>query len=313
MILKTKCAVIVFVYNRAEHTKKTISSILSARIADCNIYIIQDGINGSDKDWYEVNTYVSDISKLYKNIVYICRSVNYGLGENIIKGVSEVFDFGYDSLIVLEDDCVVSADYFDYMQSILAFYSKNNKVAHVSGFGLPIKKYTYLDNYFTPYPCSWGWATWKEEWEKCNFYDWDYYRFILSDKKEKINFDLSGKSFSYFLGKLVDGEINSWLIRWYVYLYKNKKLCSWAYDTKINNIGFDGSGVHKVKYDRMNQKGYKIIKNQYSFESDMNLNKKLIREFRQHFMGGKIVDKMKTVLYLFTGIIIDDCPDVNIY
>ncbi|WP_223813585.1 hypothetical protein [Geobacillus zalihae] len=100
--------------------------------------------------------------------------------------------------------------------------------------------------------------------------------------------------------------MNSWLIRWYYYIFMENGRCVWSYESLIDNKGFDGSGVHKVKFDRFNQKNIgNLQKDNFKFENNLAYNEKLIREFRRYFNGKGVWEKIKTIIYLSTGLILE--------
>ncbi|MCB4807309.1 glycosyltransferase [Tamlana sp. 62-3] len=299
-----KIAIVYYCFNRINHTRKSFSKILNYR-KDRDLFVFCDGFKENDDNGVKkVRAFIKKNTNSEEKIEVVFRDKNYGLAKNVIEGINVVFKKGYEGVIVLEDDCVPEESFFNYMQESLIKYKYQDKIKHISGFALPMKFAFEYDNYFTPYPCSWGWATWKKEWLACNFEDEAYYQQILNDKELKEKFDFSGKSFSHFLKLQTKGEINSWLIRWYAHIFKEKGLCSWASTSQIKNIGFDGTGEHKVSYDRFNQTKVHN-KTIFKFDENFSCNLDVIREFRQHFMGPKIIDKIKTMIYLKTGIILD--------
>lgn len=298
-----KTAILLFVYNRPKHTRKVLEGLQESNIN--KLIVFSDGAR-SNNDQAEVN----EVRELFKNIAWCdidlrSSESNKGLARSIIEGVTEIFDNGYERVIVLEDDCVPKPDFFEYMHKSLDFYEANEKVMHISGFGLPLKKHTNPDNYFTPYPCSWGWGTWKKYWLDCNFDQNEAYKKLLQNNDEVKRFNTAGEAFSEFLTMQMQGKVNSWLIRWYFYIYQNDGRCAWAYDSFINNKGFDGTGEHSNTIDRFNQKN-KLKKNinNFKFENNLIFNKNLIREFRRHFMGKRKIEKIKTTIYLTTGLIL---------
>jgi len=296
-------AVVLFVYNRPEHTKAVLNGLEKNKLQ--KLYVFCDGLK-KQEDFDKVEKTKNIVRNIdWCEVEFFENNKNLGLAQSVINGVSSIFKKEYDSIIVLEDDCVPNGDFLEFMNNSLAYYKDIPEVMHVSGFGLPIKKYTQADTYLTPYPCSWGWGTWKEVWQGCNFEQFDNYTKLLNDKHLKKEFDYPGAAFSEFLQMQLDGKVNSWLIRWYYYIFQNKGKCVWSYKTFIKNRGFDGSGVHKNKIDRFNQKNDNENKLEiFKFEDNLSYNKNLIREFRRHFMGKKYTEKIKTSIYLLTGIII---------
>lgn len=294
-------AIILFVYNRPNHTENVLNGLERNNIKE--LFVFGDGIK-EEKDKMNVELTRELINKINwckVNVEY--SNENRGLANSVIYGITKVFNMGYKKVIVLEDDCVPKDDFIDYMKSAFEFYENDEKIMHISGFGLPLKQKIEKSTYITPYPCSWGWGTWKKYWEKCNFYLDDEYKDLLNDTKEIEKFNSSGSAFSEFLHMQLDGKVNSWLIRWYYYIFKNNGLCVWKTKSSISNNGFDGTGVHKVKFDRFNQKNIYDEK-ELRFESNKNLNKKLIKEFKRYFINKSFKERFKTVVYMYTGFVL---------
>ncbi|WP_180232398.1 sugar transferase [Priestia megaterium] len=297
-------AVILFVFNRPDHTKKTLQGLKENSVSKLHVFC--DGARNLDE-----KKKVKEVRKLIDEIEW-CEvekhfsEINLGLASSVINGISKIFSEGYNSVTVLEDDCTPKKGFIDYMNKLLEHYQHNEKVMHVSGFGLPIKKYTNRDVFLTPYPCSWGWGTWKEVWEGCNFELLDEYKSVLENTELKNKFNYAGEGFSKFLSLQLEGKVNSWLIRWYYYIFSQNGLCVWSYDSLIANNGFDGSGIHKVKRDRFNQKAEaEFTGKDIKFEDNFDLNKNLIREFRRFFIGSSLIEKVRTYIYLKTGFLIE--------
>ncbi|MBK0007173.1 glycosyltransferase [Bacillus sp. S35] len=297
-----KNAVILFVYNRPQHTQRVIEGLKKNHIE--KLYVFSDGA-AKEVDQQLVN----DTRNLIKNIDWceveaVYHTNNKGLAESVINGVTQVFSKGYERVIVLEDDCVPNENFVSFMNSAFDYYENDDEIMHVSGFGLPINKYTNSDTYFTPYPCSWGWGTWSKYWKECDFYQHSAYKELLENEVDIKKFNYAGQAFSAFLEAQIQGKVNSWLIRWYYHIFINNGKCVWSYESLIKNKGFDGTGAHKVKYDRFNQKNICVNKSEFVFENNKKINSKLIKEFRRYFIGRSMTEKIKTILYQLTGLIV---------
>jgi len=85
------------------------------------------------------------------------RDRRYGLNDNITCGISEVFAKGYDAVIVLEDDIVVSEDAFYFLILNLILLKDDKNCGSIS-----LDK----DLEFNPVFRCWGWATWRNRWER---------------------------------------------------------------------------------------------------------------------------------------------------
>ena len=84
--------VILFVYNRSEHTKQTIDALKNNEGADkTDLFIFSDAPK-SEKDIESVELVRNLIKDIigFKSVTVSLRSKNYGLAKNIIDGVTEI-------------------------------------------------------------------------------------------------------------------------------------------------------------------------------------------------------------------------------
>jgi len=107
--MTTLAPILLFVYNRPEHTKRLIDSLLkNAEAAQSMLFIYTDAArNKADEE--QVNKVREVIRHIdgFASIEVIERTTNWGLARNIIGGVTEQIR-RYGRVIVLEDDRVVA-------------------------------------------------------------------------------------------------------------------------------------------------------------------------------------------------------------
>ena len=99
----TYAPICLFVFNRLEHTIKTINSLKANILAsDSDLYIYSDAPqeNSSTLASDEVRDYIKTISG-FKSVTIKERTVNFGLSKSIITGVREVLK-NHKKIIVLE-------------------------------------------------------------------------------------------------------------------------------------------------------------------------------------------------------------------
>src|SRR5579859_6231003 len=99
----------LFVYNRPEHTRRTISYLQKNLLADeSRLFIFSDGPkNEADKAKVdEVRRIVKDLTG-FKSVKVTERNDNLGLANSIISGVTKLVN-EYDKVIVFEDDLLSS-------------------------------------------------------------------------------------------------------------------------------------------------------------------------------------------------------------
>jgi hypothetical protein len=90
---------------------------------------------------------------------------------------------------------------------------------------------------------SWGWATWKDRWEKVTW-DASLLEHRLNQRKKTPGFDFAGFSYRNLLKQQCEGKIDSWAIRFYASMYLMDGLCLFPGSSLVANNGFDGSGTH---------------------------------------------------------------------
>ncbi|NGM63237.1 glycosyltransferase [Sphingobacterium sp. SGG-5] len=237
--------IILFVYNRPSHTRKTLQALERAKMAsDSELFIFADGAKDSDTiaRVNEVRTILRE-PWVFKNITIIEREKNWGLAENIIDGVTKIIS-EYGRAIVLEDDLEISMYGLRYFNDALEKYADNNKVMEISGYMFPIKDSDKLhETFFFRVANSWGWATWDRAWKHFNA---DIEMLTAHFTKEDIrrfSIDYS-ENFWKQVREFKAGKINSWAIRWYLSIFNQGGLVLYPQRSMIQNIGTDGSGTH---------------------------------------------------------------------
>lgn len=239
--------IVLFVYNRPTHTKKTLYYLSKNRYAkDSIIYIYSDGPkNLSNKEEIENIKKVRGIIRQknwMKEVHIIESSTNKGLANSIIEGITDILKM-YDRVIVLEDDIVTSKYFLKFMNDSLELYKDIDKVMHISGYMFPVKG-KLPKTFFLNLATSWGWATWHNSWKKLRLDVRELYDEI-NTKNEVERFNLDGY-YNHFsqLKQNITGELKTWAIRWYSTIFLCDGLSLHPNRSFIKNIGFDGTGIN---------------------------------------------------------------------
>jgi len=236
--------VTLFVYNRFDHTKKTIEALQKNKLAtESDLIIFSDGPkNDSTKD--EVNK-VRDYLKTvngFKSVSLIEREKNFGLAQSIINGVTDVVS-RYGKIIVLEDDLISSPYFLQYMNQALDLYESTERVISIHGYIYPVKN-SLPETFFLRGADCWGWATWERGW---NLFEADGQKLLTELKNKKLERDFNWDNaypFTQMLRGQIKGFNNSWAIRWHASAFIKDKLTLYPGRPLIINIGFDNSGTH---------------------------------------------------------------------
>jgi len=235
---------VLFVYNRPDHTRQTIEALQKNELAqESELFIYSDAPKNDNaiEKVNEVREYIKSIDG-FKNVNIIEREKNWGLANSIINGVTKIVN-EYGTIIVLEDDLVTSPYFLKFMNEALEFYEDEEKVWHISGWNYPIKSDGLDDVFLWRLMNCWGWATWANRWKH---FEKDIGKTMKEFSKEDIKrFNLDGAE--NFFGQVVsnyENKINTWAIFWYAIIFKKHGLCLNPTQTFVENIGHDGSGVH---------------------------------------------------------------------
>ena len=240
--------VAVFAYNRNTHLRKTLEGLRANRKLD-EIYIFQDGLKTEEhrNGWEASRQVIASID--WCKVNYFGAEENKGLACSIVEGIEQVLQEN-DAVIVLEDDCVPTACFLDFMSQCFEKYRDNKDVYSISGYAWPIEvQKGMFDIYFTGRASTWGWGTWKDRWNQYE-QDLNILERIKNDRDKSVILAAWGKDLEKMYADRLMGRNDSWAVFWALKIIEEKGLCAAPYVSLIQNIGFDGTGVHCGKTDR---------------------------------------------------------------
>lgn len=234
----------LFVYNRPEHTRRTIGYLQKNLLAqESRLFIFSDGAKAdADKASVQQVRQLAKDTTGFKSVKVIARDHNLGLADSIIAGVTQLVA-EYGNVIVFEDDLLSSPHTLQYFNDGLARYADDPKVMHLSAYMFNLKDKTLAETFFFRAAFSWGWATWARAW---NHFEPDVDKLIQQFDKEKID-EFSINHTMNFWKQVLDfkaGKNNSWAIRWYASVFLKGGLTLNPAHSLVHNIGHDGSGTH---------------------------------------------------------------------
>ncbi|TYB32240.1 MAG: glycosyltransferase [Candidatus Mcinerneyibacterium aminivorans] len=276
-----KTGITLFVYNRPEHTKQVLNGLKKNNID--KLYIFADGLK-KEEDKESVNKVRNIIDSIKWCKTEIIKSdKNKGLADSIVDGVNYVLD-KHERIIVLEDDCVPSSDFVNFMNKCFDKYEDNDQVMNITGYSLPIdipSDYQY-DIYFSYRSSSWGWGTWRRAWNSFNR-DQSIIEEINNSAELRKKVNRAGEDLIPMLKKQISGEIDSWAVFWSLNIIKNDGVCVNPVKSKIKNIGHDGSGVHCGSNDKHNTNLCTENVQRLNFPDKILINDKIISNYKDFF------------------------------
>lgn len=233
--------VVLFVYNRPEHTKNILDSLaLNEEAGDTTLYVYSDGpkdgtTNEGLSKIKKVREIVADEFR-FKQVKLIIREKNLGLSPSIISGVSEVIE-RHGSVIVLEDDLIVSRYFLKYMNEALKAYENVANVGQIGACNFFACSQKYPPYFFTSVSDCLGWATWKDRWQHFNANGVHLMELIKRHKLEYLfnvhgSYDMIGA-----LNNQINGVSSSWSVRWQAVCLLNNWLTLYPNPSHTNHIG----------------------------------------------------------------------------
>jgi hypothetical protein len=237
----------LFVYNRPDHTRRTITHLKKNVLADeSRLYIFCDAPKTeADRGKVEEVRQVARETTGFKTVKVILRDHNLGLAESIISGVTQLV-YEYGKVIVFEDDLLSSPYTLQYFNEALTRYVNEEKVMHIGAYMYNLEEKDLPELFFYRAATSWGWATWARAWDS---FEPDIDKLIAQfDSLKILKFSIEGKmNFWKQIQDFKAGKNNSWAIRWYASIFLKGGLTLNPSKSFIQNIGHDGSGVHSNK------------------------------------------------------------------
>jgi hypothetical protein len=275
--------ILLFVYKRLDTLKLTVNSLQRNDLAsESELFIFSDAAKSvSDENQIkEVRSFIKGIDG-FKNIFIYESGKNKGLANSIIDGVTRVIN-EYGKVIVLEDDLLTSVNFLQFMNQCLDHYKDNTQLYTIAGYSFTIKDYENNDVYFTKRSSSWGWATWKDRWNKIDWQVTDYDDF-KNDRSKKRAFNRMGSDLSSMLKKQMTGKADSWAVRWVYHQFKQDLSTVYPTRSKVRNIGFGKGATHTFDYfNRYDTLLDESGKRQFRFIEpyiDKNILKKILAKY----------------------------------
>ena len=239
--------VLLLAFNRPEATQIVFEQIRKARPK--RLFLHVDGPRNSEE-----KKSVDVVKKIISKIDWPCKVEKLFRAEN--KGITSILDayrWFFEKVsegIILEDDAVPSQDFFRFCSEVLKKYRDNEKIMHISGCnfqrGWQNNSYSY---YFSKYPYTYGFATWRRSWKDCDYSMKNY----PSMKKQNFLSRISPYFLERFYLKreLDHAYINKGAIdtKWWFYILSRKGLTIVPNKNLVNNIGFSSNSTNTKKID----------------------------------------------------------------
>lgn len=309
-----KTPILLLVFNRPEHTRRVLTQI--GKIKPAFLYVVADGPRERNEQdvmncslTREVVTSTIDWPCQVKTLF---RDKNLGCGLSPADGITWFFQ-QVEEGIILEDDCLPSISFFEYCQSMLAFFKEDERIMHISGNnfqnGISRGQGSY---YFSAYTHNWGWATWRNRWAVFDFEMKDYSTDLVTSLSQSYGFKPDEILFweNCFQDVVNHNRNDIWDFRWMYSVWKNKGISVLPQINLVMNIGFGPQATHThTGGDNIRGTGElhsiihpmkRLITNhaadRYSFENHFN-SKQFIITHMLNFIRSRISKIVNTIIF----------------
>lgn len=247
----TPAPIVAFAYRRPKHLKRMLTSLAANPLAkDSRLLIYCDGPKpGAKTGELEDVKLVRRVARSVKGFAQVEvkeAKTNKGLARSVIDGVTHAVNT-YGRAIMVEEDARVSPFFLQYMNEALDLYAEVEEVFTVGGGNYYVDSSKVGETFFTRYPDSQAWATWKRSWAHL-----EQDGAVLLDRLKKqgrlraLDGDGQVRFYSRMLKAQVNGRIDSWAIRWTASCILLGKLhLSPKYSMALNE-GFGKGATHET-------------------------------------------------------------------
>lgn len=251
--------VVLFVYSRLEHTKRTIEALKQCSGAkETELYVFCDAPNpkateAQVSEIHATHAYLKTVHEGFAKVHLEISQEHRGAGKAIIRGISVVLA-KCGRCIILENDMEVEPLFLEYMNKGLDAYESDKKIFGVSStsYTLNLPRWYKKDVFLLTRPESWGWGTWLDRWQDVNWEVKDF-ETLRGNKKLQDAFNIGGNDLYIMLEDQMEGRSDTWDLQWAWHIFKKKGYFVYSRWCFQHNSGFDGSGKHCGTNDGIQQ------------------------------------------------------------
>ncbi|MBI5078284.1 MAG: nucleotide-diphospho-sugar transferase [Candidatus Yonathbacteria bacterium] len=243
--------ILLIIFNRPDKVERLINSLRSVK--PTKVYVSADGprenVATDHSRCDRARAVVSQIDwpcEVFTNF----HEYNTGADFGPEKAINWFFD-NVDEGIILEDDCIAHPDFFRFAKEMLSRYRANDQVMMISGNNFQNEIIRGDGSYyFSKYPSTWGWASWRRAWMHYDTRISGYREFTDRNILDTICQSPAEKKYwTKFFEKINSGELNHWDIKWIFAVWNNNGISITPNVNLVQNIGFGNDATHTFTHD----------------------------------------------------------------
>jgi hypothetical protein len=245
-----KSAILFLVFNRPDTTRQVFEAIRAARPP--RLYVAADGPRADRPGEAERCDGVRRIATAVDwpcEVKTLFLDQNLGCKMGVSSGITWFFENEAEG-IILEDDVLPVASFFDYCDELLERYRHDERVAMISGCNLISRRFEPKESYFfSRYNHIWGWASWRRAWEH---YDvtmkrWPAWRDEGGLARIANGSWLFEAYWRVFFDDTYYGKVDTWDYQWTFTCWCLGALSVLPAENQTRNLGFGADATHTTE------------------------------------------------------------------
>lgn len=297
-----KVPILVLAFNRADHVSEVMKLIREYRPE--KLYLECDGPRknkpGEDERVTATQRCMLEFVDWPCELKTLFRSKNLGCAHAVYDAITWFFkeeEYG----IILEDDIIVSLDFFKLCEELLPRYSANENIMEIVSQNHSYRTLSSNTYVYSWREDCWGWATWARAWKKMD---------MSMSAVPSLSLSFMIKKLGYFQG-LVEmyyykqayrhlQHYSSWAFRWRLSILINEGLVIVPGVNLSKNIGMD-AGVHYEYGDEDPYKNLNIGKMIWPivYNDSFTIDKNQEKADKKDFFNVRVIGLKKKIFKIF--------------
>lgn len=237
-----------------------------------------------------------DVKKFY-------RDDNIGCDPAMAQNITWFFN-NEEYGVILEEDCVVSQDFFEMCEELLPYYKNEERVKLISSQNYSSKKSESNTFVFQRITATWGWASWKRSWLNADLDMSLWQTYKLKDIIRKLGLFQGLMMYRYWISqyRLANKEKSPWDFGWSCSIINNNGFCICPEVNLSKNIGIGtGNSTHYAKTDKNPFSHINIGKIVWPlvYPSNIEYSDKQLQEDKKEFFRIRMIGLRKKIRTLF--------------
>lgn len=243
--------ILFIIFNKTKETQIVFSAIRKQE--PTYLFIASDGprkgIEGEKEKCDAIRKWVLDNIDWECEVKTLFHEENIGCGRGPSEAITWFLD-NVDEGIILEDDCLPNDSFFKFCEENLHKYRNNSNISIISGnnFQLVQPMPIESDYYFSIFPSSNGWATWRRSWRG---FDLDIKKWGTIDRSEFISFLFKEKKYKLWWENQFDWILQTrptdmWDFQFHFHCMARKQLAVIPKVNLVRNIGYGVDATHST-------------------------------------------------------------------